>query len=502
MTVARRHAVGFTGLALIACAAATVGCEGTLGDTGPQARPIPIPPERDRVVATSYPTLSEIYAGSQGIYRGCGPNGNVCHNSRQYPNMNTLGALALTVNQPCNQLQDDPTRIDDWCERQGDTVRVGDQRLLLAYIQRLQEVTDTAGSRWAIVTQGDIPELGTGGLSIVRIRAGGSAEDRLINFDGRTVTRDPMRANAVIVQLAMDDENRDRALNRAGIPAERDAIQFGDPNRNGVFGVGLGNALIVAGHPERSYIIRRLTDPAAGPLMPLANCCFWSKESLRALWCWIAGLNAEGTNAMDPIDYNLCPDGPVENVAYPTPGPTCENGGLCPVHVRTPIPDDPTWANIYSNVIVSRCGGSECHRAGDTSGGLDLGSPDSAYDQLLAARPNGMPARIIPGNPAMSLFYQRLTLACGTSGNCRRMPLGQSALPPHDIGVIAQWITNGARRDGTFTMPDAGGTDASTPPDSATMPDTGTVRDVATMPDTGGGGRDAGMDAGMDVPTD
>ena len=100
--------------------------------------------------------------------------------------------------------------------------------------------------------------------------------------------RDPMRANAMFVQLRMDDETRERALTRAGIPAERDAVQFGDPNRNGVFGVALGNRLIYAGHPERSYLIRRLTDPSAGPLMPLANCCFWSKESLRALWCWIA----------------------------------------------------------------------------------------------------------------------------------------------------------------------------------------------------------------------
>jgi hypothetical protein len=465
---------------------------------------IPTPPERDRETAAMYPTLTELYQGAQGIYRGCGPNGNVCHNARQYPNLNSLGAITLSINQPCNQLQDDPSRMDDWCERQGDTVRIGNQRIELGYIQRLSDATETMGSRWLIAVQGDLPMLGENtGISIIRVREGRS-DDYLIGFDREHLSTDPMRPNALIAQVDLDEEYKERILARAGIPAESNAIQFGDPNRNGVYGRALGNALIVPGHPERSYLIRRLIDPTAGPLMPLANCCFWSKPSLRAMWCWIAGLRPDGSNAMAPIDYAMCPDGPVESVQYPTPGPMCESAGLCPVRATNAIPDEATWANVYNNVLVPRCGGSGCHRGGDTAGNLDLGSEDAAYNQIVRA----MPARITAGNAATSPFYQRLTQPCAMGASCRRMPLGQPSLPANELSVVARWIEGGARRDGMLTpdvmvpdamiAPEAGPdvvADTGVPTDSGVV-DTGVTVDTGVVVDTGvpmdsGGGMDA-----------
>jgi hypothetical protein len=466
-------------LAVLALAAAYGACAAPPDDPPPV--PIPTPPARDFAVATAYPTLNELYQGAQGIYRGCGPNGNVCHNSRQYPNMNTVGAIALNINRPCNELQDDPARMDDWCERQGDTVRIGDTRLLLGYIQRISEPTETQGSRWAIVVQGAFPPLtASTDLAIVRPRAG--LDDRvLLGFDANRLEPDPMRPNAVFVQLRTSDDTEERELSRAGLPADHEAIQFGDPNRNGVYGVGLGNALIFAGHPERSYIIRRLTDPTAGPLMPLANCCFWSKASLRALWCWIASLRPDGSNAMDPIDYRVCPDGPAENVTYPDPGPQCENVGLCPVRARDPIPDDPTWANVYGNIMVQRCGGDGCHRSSSPAGGLDLGTSDVAYDQLLHASP----PRVIAGDTSMSLLYARITQDCPNVATCRRMPLAQAPLPANELSVIQRWIENGARQDGMLSdvMPTDGAADASDMGTDMGAPDTG-APDVG-MPDSG-----------------
>ncbi len=466
MSLAPRLTVGVASGSLLALAVASIACSGP--PRPPPPPQVPDPPARDALVAAYYPSLAQIYQGAQGIYRGCGPNGNVCHNARQYPNMNTLGALALNVGQPCNQLQDDPTHMDDWCERQGDTVRIGGVSRLLAYIQRLSEATETVGSRWAIVVQGDFPMLtAQTDLNIVRERPG-VADVNLISFDARQLQPDPARPNAVFVQLGVNDERDDRALTRAGVPAERDAIQFGDANRNGTFGVGLGNLLINPGHPERSYLIRRLIDPSAGPLMPLANCCSWSKESLRALWCWIANLRPDGSNAMDPIDYTVCPEGPVENVEYPQPGPMCENVGLCPVRARDPVPDIPTWANIYSNIVVPRCGGSMCHRSANPAGSLDLGTSDVAYEQLL----HSMMPRVVPGNPAMSLLYERITLTCPAGAEtCRRMPQSQAPLPANEISLINRWILSGARQDGMAV--DGGGVDGG---DVVTATD---VRDVS-----------------------
>lgn len=470
---------------------------------------IPPAPDRDREVAAMYPTLTELYQGAQGMYRGCGPNGNVCHNARQYPNLNSLGAVTLTVNQPCNQLQDDPTRIDDWCERQGDIVRIGDARLELAYFQRLAEATEMQGERWLMVVNGEVPMLDRDtNISVVRAREGRS-DDYLLGFDRRKLSADPMRPNALIIQLDTNDENEQRALARAGLPAETNAIQFGDPNRNGLYGRLLGNALVVPGHPEKSYLMRRLVDPSAGPIMPLANCCFWSKQSLRALWCWIAGLNADGSNARDPIDYRVCPDGPTENVVYPTPGPMCESAGLCPIRATNAIPSDPTWANVYQNILVPRCGGVGCHRGGDTAGNLDLGSENTAYSQLTAA----MPARVVAGNPNMSMLYQRLTQMCGASGACRRMPLGQPSLPVNETDVIARWIQAGAQHDGTINpdvmIPDAMVEDVPTR-DVPTLDvrDTGVLTDSGSVMDAPDAEMDSAVDTGVmdsgviDVPMD
>ena len=114
----------------------------------------------DRWRAVSVGDLRAVRRRPEGIYEGCGPNGNVCHNERQYPNMDSLGAFTLNIGQPCNQLQNDPTAIDDWCERVGDTVTIGHDRMQLAYIQLLNAATMMQGSQWRIVVQGGVPASG------------------------------------------------------------------------------------------------------------------------------------------------------------------------------------------------------------------------------------------------------------------------------------------------------------------------------------------------------
>ena len=91
-------------------------------------------------------------------------------------------------------------------------------------------------------------------------------------------------------------------------------------------------SIIKPGDPQRSYLLRRLTDPTAGPLMPRANCCFWTKPALRALWCWVAGLDADGTNALAPIDYDACPAVAAGRAALSRARPErARPRGMCPV---------------------------------------------------------------------------------------------------------------------------------------------------------------------------
>src|SRR5262249_47736281 len=81
-------------------------------------------------------------------------------------------------------------------------------------------------------------------------------------------------------------------------------LRVGDPNGNGVGGARTTPmTLIAAGDPDRSYLLRRLTDPAFGELMP-RQCRAWNDAANRALACWIAGLANAG--AFDRIDYASC----------------------------------------------------------------------------------------------------------------------------------------------------------------------------------------------------
>jgi hypothetical protein len=221
-----------------------------------------------------------------------------------------------------------------------------------------------------------------------------------------------------------------------GNPADPVQISIGDPNRNGTYGAELGGKIIKPGDPQRSYLLRRLTDPNAGPLMPRANCCFWTKPALRALWCWVAGLDDTGANALAAIDYDSYPPSPAVDLLYPDPGPECESSGLCPIEAAGD-PNEPTFPSIYTNILVPKCGGEGCHDR-EPAGYVDMRSEQAAYDTLLP--------KVVPGDPASSVLYQRLFDAT-CPAPCRTMPLGRPVLPDADRDLIGQWITDGALRE-------------------------------------------------------
>lgn len=402
----------------------------------------PAPPTPLSGTAAMYPTLVELYENDHGIYTSCGPNNMVCHNSRQYPNLSTLESIVQHIDEPCNQLRDDPEDIHDLCEPQGDELWVDEQRVQIAYLEPID-----AGStprRWRMKLAGPPPQgLPQAELFVVR---GSETVYRLSDYGVRG-SADPDVDSALLLQLPGEEEALDdfdggalmsAVLAKAGVSGAASNIRVGDPNRNGTFGYGLGGRLIKPGDPARSYLFRRLVDPSAGPLMPLANCCSWTKASLRALWCWVSGLEEDGGNALAPIDYASCPPGPVEAVDYPAPGPACDEAGMCPVQARVAASDEPTFSNVYDNIIRQRCAGSDCHfdRA---AGGLDLSSRDVAHGALLA--------RVVAGNAGESSLYKRLNTNCAPDTSCSRMPLGLDPLPGNELAVIAAWIEAGAPDD-------------------------------------------------------
>ncbi len=283
-------------------------------------------------------------------------------------------------------------------------------------------------------------------------RPGPEAPRTLFTFEGddvRVVKTDPTGLT-IVVRLSEEQSGPEvdaqgsivERLAHAGLVADPMSIQLGDPNENGVFGADLGGRLIVPGDPAKSYLLTRLVDPAAGPLMPRANCCAWSKPALRALFCWVAGLRSDGSNALAPIDYEHCAVDPGAAVDYPELGPTCETSGMCPVHAHAASVDasaiGPGFRDVYDRVLHASCAGGACHGDGPVAG-IDLRSPERALATLHAD--------VVPGKPEVSELYRRVSPDLCKPPKCALMPLGRPSLSAADRETIRAWIAHGATAD-------------------------------------------------------
>jgi hypothetical protein len=412
-----------------------------LGACGGGDPPVKID-DADADARAQYPTLFEVYDGEHGLYRGCGPNGGVCHNGNEYPNLSSIGSILENIDGGCNKKRDKATDIHDLCERAGDRVVIAGQPIEIAYLEPYQDMPLVG---WRLVLR-DAPQSlpPTGELFPVLRQVpdglGGMTEHELLPLGGAfaAYADDPEDASGRAILFAQHGDPGTAQfiasfLAESGLESKADRIHFGDPNRNGTFGAELGGRLIKPGDPERSYLLRRLVDPTVGPLMPRANCCSWTRTSLRALWCWIDGLEADGANALDPIDYDGCRASPPVELLYPEPGPMCEAQGLCPVQAGAGT-QEPTFASIYAEILSAKCSGDGCHDTG-APGGVDLRSQTAAFETITA--------RVVAGDPDASGFYRRLDPALCT-GPCTTMPLGRTPLGDDELARIRQWITDGA----------------------------------------------------------
>lgn len=413
-----------------------------LGACGGDKPPVTID-DADAEARALYPTLHELYDGEQGLYRGCGPNGGVCHNGNEYPNLSSIGSIVENIGDGCNKKRDKATEIHDLCERAGDRVVIAGEPIEIAYLEPYQDLP-LVGWRLVLRDPPSQPLPPTGELFPVMRTVpdglGGTTEQQLLPLAAAFVAYaddpDEPTGRAILFAQSGDPATAQFVasfLEESGLDSKADRIHFGDPNRNGTFGAELGGGVIVPGAPERSYLLRRLVDPTVGPLMPRANCCSWTRTALRALWCWVDGLAPDGANALDPIDYDTCGASPPIELLYPDPGPMCEAQGLCPVQAGAGT-GEPTFASIYAEILSARCGGDGCHDTG-APGGVDLRSQTAAFETIAA--------RVVAGDPDGSGFYRRLDPALCT-GTCKTMPLGRAALTAEELGRIRTWISEGA----------------------------------------------------------
>lgn len=379
------------------------------------------------------------------IWRTCTPNGGVCHNRKEYPDLHTPANFASAFSAPCNVQPGEAGSVFDGCERPGDRLRFGNETggdVEIGWVEHIPGESEDFG--------GDNPPgEASPGLHIhLAAPLGGD--------------RDSFYSNANFIRTFIDENGEVQESGFATFQTnwwrlgdgthiigrvqqyQVEEIQElilvgvteGDANRNGVFGAHQGApvSMLEPGDPIGSYLIGRLRgelhgSSVPGSRMPLANAPL-SIDEMLALFCLVEGFpeGGETTELSGPIDYNACS--------------FSEN----PEDLNL-LGDGVTWERRIKLILEFNCGG--CHNETSPQGDLTL-LGDGVYERLLGPSTQMPDMNLItPGDPSNSYLFLKLIGDERIEG--LPMPYnpltGEGALGQAELADVETWIVNGAIED-------------------------------------------------------
>lgn len=182
--------------------------------------------------------------------RSCAPNGGVCHNTKEYPDLHTPGNFVTAVSRPCNMdLAAEPENMFDGCEPEADTLEAGSFKTKIAYLGA--EYYD--------------PDTGNFGRPI---RLAKPAPSQFSNDDVKFVRSGETIVSGDSIFFMDEGETEGWLMNLYNLDYPSylalQTVVGGDPNGNGVFGAEDAWAEIMPGKPEKSYLWARITGTVPG----------------------------------------------------------------------------------------------------------------------------------------------------------------------------------------------------------------------------------------------
>ncbi|MCX4246268.1 c-type cytochrome domain-containing protein [Paraliomyxa miuraensis] len=415
-------------------------------DEAPEVEPYAGDDEIVLLAQQRFPTGLDLH--KKVIWRTCTPNGGVCHNTKEYPDLHTPANFASAFSAPCNVQAGEFEGVFDGCEQSGDRIRFsgygfGTDEIEIGWVEFIPgEAEDYGDSEPPVDAPGlhihlasPIPAQdgsprawGTVGFVRTFVNAAGEVqESAYASFDS---TWWPIGDRTHIVGTVREYQVEDvQELVATG-------IVMGDANRNGVFGAheGAPVSMLEPGDPVGSYLIGRMRgemhgEPVPGSRMPLANPPL-SVDEMLALFCLVEGFPADGDSAMlsGPIDYNRC------------------SFSEDPADLNL-LGDGVTWASRIKLIFEFNCGG--CHNEDSPQGNLTL-LGDGVYERLLQSSGQLSDMALIePGDPDNSYLYLKLIGDDRITG--LQMPYnpltGEGSLSQAELSDIETWIINGAVED-------------------------------------------------------
>lgn len=395
-----------------------------------------------------YPTAVDFHR--KVIRRTCSPDGGVCHNRKEYPDMHTTANFLSMVDAPCNVQPGELSSVYDRCERPGDRFKFRDgdfNEIEIGYVERVKgeyvdyqetdETPDEESPGLHIYLQSSVPleddnTYATGQFIRTFVDEEGTVRDlAFANFR----TRWWILGEGKHLYAEVEQYQKDRAKELMSV-----GIRQGDLNRNGTYGARESEPvpLIDPGSPETSYLVARLRgsmegEDVPGTRMPLANEPL-SIDEMLALFCLIETLpeDLEGTPEEERrIDYGSC--------SY-TEDP--EQLNL--------LGEGVTWSGRVQQVLEANCGG--CHAGDSPEAGFDV-LADDAYAQVLAASTQKPDVnRVEPGKPEESYLWWKINAhrndEYASKIDGKPMPInpidGDTTLSEGALSDIKTWIENGA----------------------------------------------------------
>jgi len=150
---------------------------------------------------------------------GCAAENNECHNDEDFPDLHTEGNLWNLLHLPCNLGIGDRTTVEEFCERQGDQVRItaGANQGFTARIGSIDVNVDDQGqfTRYTVVVDTALPQSQSGaGFEILRDGAvqpalgGGASLAGAAGDYALEVTEEQLARNEAMFRYIVEEADR------------------------------------------------------------------------------------------------------------------------------------------------------------------------------------------------------------------------------------------------------------------------------------------------------